>query len=141
MQKNTNSANKKFWEKIASEKSAKNVFYIHPKVVTKTIGKKTRETIFPETHELCDEKMLGKNRRKKCQKTFLIFTRSSSPKNGGEISAKQFFQKQTNCARKKLLGKKSSEKRAKQRFLYLHEYREKKWGEKTRETIFTEEHE
>ena len=40
-----------------------------------------------------------------------------------------------------MLGKKSSEKSAKQRFLYLHEYRDKKWGEITRETIFTEEHE
>ena len=57
------------------EKSAKNVFYIHTKVVTKKIGKKTRKTIFPETYELCDKKMLGKTRRKKCQKKFLIFTR------------------------------------------------------------------
>jgi len=62
-------------------------------------------------------------------------------KKWGQIRAKQFFQKQTNCASKKLFGKKSSEKSAKQRFLYLHEYREKSGGEKTRETIFTEEHE
>jgi len=41
-----------------------------------------------------------------------------------------------------MLGKKSSEKSGKKRFLYLHEYRDKKWGgEITRETIFTEEHE
>jgi len=61
--------------KKSTKKVPKNVFYIHPKVVTKNIGKKTRETIFPETHELCDEKMLGKNHWKKCQKTFFILTR------------------------------------------------------------------
>ena len=35
-----------------SHKSAKNVFYIHTNIVTKKWeGKKTRETIFPETQE------------------------------------------------------------------------------------------
>jgi len=37
-----------------------------------------------------------------------------------------------------MLGKKSLEKCAKTRFLYSHEYRDLKWGEKTRETIFPE---
>ena len=36
----------------------------------------------------------------------------------------------------KMLGKKSSIKSAKKRFLYSHEYRDLKMGEKTRETIF-----
>jgi len=42
---------------------------------------------------------------------------------------------------RKNVGKKIFVKSAKQRFLYLHEYRDKKWGGKTRETIFTEEKE
>ena len=37
-----------------------------------------------------------------------------------------------------MLGKKSSEKSAKNVFLYSHEYRELKMGGKTRETIFPE---
>jgi len=40
-----------------------------------------------------------------------------------------------------MLGKKSSEKSAKNVFLYSHEHRELKMGEKTRETIFPETHE
>jgi len=50
-QKHTNSASKKYFEKISSEKSAKKVFYIHTNIVTKKWGDKTSETIFPETHE------------------------------------------------------------------------------------------
>ena len=37
-----------------------------------------------------------------------------------------------------MLGKKSSEKSAKNVFLYSHEYRDQKMGEKTRETNFPE---
>ena len=40
-----------------------------------------------------------------------------------------------------MLGEKSSEKSAKNVFLYSHEYRELKMGENTRETIFPEKHE
>ena len=55
---------------------------------------------------------------------------------GGIKRAKQFFWKHTN-SRAKNVEKKSSEKSAKKRFLYSHEYRVKKMGEK-RETIFPE---
>ena len=37
-----------------------------------------------------------------------------------------------------MLGKKSSEKSAKNVFLYSHEYRDQEMGGKTRETIFPE---
>ena len=37
--------------KKSSQKSAKTRFYIHTNIVTKKWGEKTRETIFPETHE------------------------------------------------------------------------------------------
>ena len=40
------------------------------------------------------------------------------------------------CERK-IFGKKSSEKSAKNVFLYSHEYRELKMGEKTHETFFS----
>ena len=50
-QKHTNSASKKCWEENRRKKVRKTVFYIHTNIVTKNGGKKTRETIFPETHE------------------------------------------------------------------------------------------
>jgi len=40
-----------------------------------------------------------------------------------------------------MLGKKSSQKSAKKRFLYSYEYRYQKMGGKKRETIFPETHE
>ena len=43
--------------------------------------------------------------------------------------------------RAKILEKKSSPKSAKNIFLHSHEYRDQKWGEKKRETIFPETHE
>jgi len=39
-----------------------------------------------------------------------------------------------------MFGKKSSQKIAKHRFLYKHEYRDQKIVEKTRETIIPEKH-
>jgi len=66
-QKHTNSASKKCWEKIIVKKCKivraenvgkkrrkifrKNDFYILTNIVTKAGGGKTRQTIFPETHE------------------------------------------------------------------------------------------
>ena len=49
-QKNTNIASKKCWEQNQTKKEQNHVLYIHTKIVTKKWGK-TRETIFPETHE------------------------------------------------------------------------------------------
>jgi len=55
---------------------------------------------------------------------------------GGKKRAKQFFQKHTNSATKKV-GKKSSEKSAKKRILYSQEYRDKKWGERNARNNFS----
>ena len=60
---------------------------------------------------------------------------------GGNKRANQFFQKHTNSASKKLWEKITSEKIAKKRFLYSHEYRDQKMGKKTAETIFPNTHE
>ena len=49
----------------------------------------------------------------------------------GKKRSKQFCQKHTNSASKKC-GKKSTGKSAKKRFLYSHEYRDPKRGEKVR---------
>jgi len=49
--RNTRIVREKNVGKKSSEKSAKNVFLYSHKIVTKKWGGKTRETIFPETHE------------------------------------------------------------------------------------------
>ena len=73
--------------------------------------------------------MLGKNSSKKSAKFFFYIHTHIVTKYGGERRAKQFFQKHTNSATKKV-RKKSSEKSAKNRFLYSHEYRDQKMGGK-----------
>ena len=51
LQKHTNSASKKCWEKNRRKKVRKTYFYIHTNTVNKKYGgEKTRETIFPESH-------------------------------------------------------------------------------------------
>ena len=90
--------------------------------------KKKRETIFPETHELCDKKMLGKNRRKKCQKNFLYSHDNHHQKMGGKT--RENFYRSTRIEQTKNVGKKVFEKRAKKRFLYSHEYHAQKNGGK-----------
>ena len=47
----TKRADKKCWEKNRRKKLQKEVFYIHTNIVSKKWRKKTRETIFPETHQ------------------------------------------------------------------------------------------
>ena len=56
---------------------------------------------------------------------------------GGKKRTKQFVLKHTNSAAK-IVGEKSSGKSAKKSFLYSHEYRDQKRGEKTSVTIFLE---
>ena len=56
-------------------KSAKNVFYIDTKVVTKKIGEKKSAKQFFQKHELCDQKMLVKKSSEKVPKNvFYIHT-------------------------------------------------------------------
>jgi len=57
---------------------------------------------------------------------------------GGKKRVKQFCQQHPNSASNKF-GKKSSEESTKTRFLYSHEYRDKKGGEK-RAKQFCQQH-
>ena len=50
-QKHMNSSRKKCWEKNRWKKVRKTFFYINTNISTKKWDEKTRETIFPETHE------------------------------------------------------------------------------------------
>ena len=114
--------------KKLSEKSAKNFFlYSHEYRDKKMGAEKKRETIFPETHEKFEQKMLGKKSSERSEKNVLfIFTRISLPKRGK--NTRNNFSRNTRIVRAKNVGKKSSEKSAKNVFLYSHEYRDQKIG-------------
>ena len=72
---------------------------------------------------------------------FLIHTNIVT-KKWGQKNARINFSRNTRFLRAKNVGKKSSVKSAKKRFLYSHEYREQKIGtKKMQETIFPETHE
>ena len=57
-QEHTNSAIKNVGKKIVGKSAKKRFLYSHEYRVKK-MGEK-RETIFPETQEYCDQKMMGK---------------------------------------------------------------------------------
>ena len=59
----------------------------------------------------------------------------------GGKTRETIFPETQRKVRTKNVGKKSSQKIAKDRFLYSHEYRVQKMREKSRETIFPETHE
>jgi len=102
--------------------------------------------------------MLGKKlSEKSAKKRFLYSHEYGDQKLVGKKRAKQFFQKHTNSAgikcwekfiakkceivRAKYVGKKTSQKILKKRFLYSHEYRDQKWGGEKRAKQFFEKHE
>jgi len=84
--------------------------------------------------------MLGKKSSQKSAKTRFLNSHEYRTKKWGKKRAKQFLQKHTNSASKKV-GEKIVSKSATTRFLYSHEYRDHKMGKKTRDTNFPETHE
>jgi len=86
----------------------------------------------------CWEKIVAKKVRKN---VFYIHTNIVT-KNWGEINARNNFSRNIRILRTKNVGKKIVAKKCEKRFLYSHEYRDKKvGGKKTRETIFPETNE
>ena len=61
------------WKKL-SEKSAKNVFLYSHEYRVQKMGVGKREIIFPETHEYCEQKMLGKKSSERSEKTFCLYS-------------------------------------------------------------------
>ena len=83
------------------------------------MGQKTHEKIFPETKELCEQKMLGKKSSEKSAKNFFyIHTNTVTKKWGGE-KARNNFSRNTRIVRAKLLGKKFR-KKLRKTFFYIH---------------------
>jgi len=90
-QKNTNSANKKCWEKIASEKCAKNVFYIHTKVVTKKIGEKKARNNFSRNTRIVRSKNVGKKIVGKSAKKRFIYSHENHHQKMGPKNTRNIF--------------------------------------------------
>jgi len=80
--------------------------------------------------------MLGQKSSEKVPKNVLIFTRISSPNNGGK-NARNNLCRSTRIERAKNVGKKLFEKSAKKRFLYPHEYHAQKMGGKKTRNNFS----
>ena len=83
--------------------------------------------------------MLGKKSSEKSEKNVFLYSHEYRyQKMGATKRAKQFFQKHNNSASKKCLGK-NRRKKVRKTVFYIHtNIVTKKWGEKTRETIFAE---
>jgi len=64
-----------------------------------------RETIFPEKHDECEKKMLGKNRRKKVLKNFFYIHTNIVTKKRGQKKARNNFFRNTRIVRKKCWDK------------------------------------
>jgi len=70
-------------------------------------------------------------------KSFLNFHTNIVTKKWGEINARKNICRNTRIVPAKKLGKKSSEKSAKNVFLYSHEYRAERMGEKNARNNFS----
>ena len=89
-------------------------------------GKK-RETIFPETHQQSERKMLRKESSQKSVKKCFLNLHEYREQKRGE-NARNNISRNKPIERAKNVGKKLSQKSAKKRFFYSHEYRVQKMG-------------
>ena len=94
-QKHTNSDSKKCWEK--------------------NWGNKTRETIFPETHYKCEQKVGKKPSEKSAKNVFLYSHEYRDQKMGGK-NAQNNFSRNIRIVRRKNVGKKIVGKKCEKRF-------------------------
>ena len=139
-QKNTNSANKKCWEKNRRKKVRKTFFYIHTNIVTK-YGGETRETIFQKHKNSAIKKCREKNRPKKVRKTFFYIHTNIVIKKCGGKTPRNNSSRNTLIVRTKNVGKKIVGKKCEKRFfIFTRISWSKNRGNKTRETIFAETH-
>ena len=79
--------------KKSSERSEKNVFFIFTRIsLLKNGREKPRETIIPETHAQCEQKMLGKESSEKSAiNVFLYSHEYRDRKMGGEKKRETIF--------------------------------------------------
>ena len=83
--------------------------------------------------------MLGKKSSEKNAKNVFLYSHEYREQKMGGKNARNNFSRNTRIVREKNVGKKIVGKSAKNVFFYINtNIATKKWGEKTRETIFPE---
>jgi len=80
----------------------KTIFYSQEYRDQKIWGKKTRETIFPETHKWCDQKMLKKTTANMCEQTFLLYSHKHRYQKMGEKTRETIFPETHEYVRAKM---------------------------------------
>ena len=84
----------------------KNVFYIHTNTVTIKREQKNAQTIFPETHEKCELKTLGKKSSLKSAKKRFLYSHEHRDRKMGTKNTRNNFPRNTRILRAKNVGKK-----------------------------------
>ena len=84
--------------------------------------------------------MLGKNRLKKMRKNVFCIHTNIVTKNGDKKMHESICPETHDFLRAKNVGKKSSVKSAKNRFLYTHEYHDQNMGTKKCTKQFSQKH-
>ena len=85
--------------------------------------------------------MLGKKSSAKSAKNVFLYSHEYRELKMGEKTRETFFSRNTRIVRAKNVGEKDCRKKLRKTFFYIHtNIVTKKWGEKTRETIFPETH-
>ena len=123
--------------KKSSEKSAKNVFYIHTNIVTKKWGQQNAWNNFSRNTLIVREKNVWeKFVGKKWEKGFFIFTHNIVSKKCGEKNPRNNFCRNTLTVRSKNVGKKIVRIKCEKRVFIFTQISLQNMGGETRETIF-----
>ena len=69
----------------------KNFFYIHKNIVTKKLGEKKRETIFPETQQIVRAKNVRKKSSQKIAKKGFLYSHEYRDQKLGEKTRETIF--------------------------------------------------
>ena len=122
------------------EKSAKTRFlYLREYRHQKMKGKRTREIIFPETHQQCEHKMLGKKSSQKSAKKLFFNSQEYRDQKIGCVNARSNLSRNSTKRADKKCWEKNRRKKLRKNVFYIHtNIVSKKWRKKTRETIFPE---
>ena len=96
----------------------KTIFYSQVYRDQKIWGKKTRETIFPETHKWCDQKMMGKNHRKYVRTNVFLYSHKHRYQKMAEKTRETIFPETHEYVQDKNVGKKIVAKIFEKKFLY-----------------------
>jgi len=104
--------------KKSSPKSAKNAFLYSQEYRNQKMGRKKRETIFPETHEWLKQICWEKYRRKNVRKNFFYIPTHIVTKKWGEKIAETIFPEPQEWCRQKCWEKIVAKKSGKTFFIF-----------------------